>query len=213
MKILSLAFLVSLLPALSVAASAAFSASSSPSMSPKATDFILTSCNTTRYPERCYNTLAGYSDTVHQDPALLARPSIFVSFFKIRSIALYVGNLSLESGASTSREGDNPRASAAVHDCFTLLSDAVDQLRGSLRQMVVLNGSSEDMKYGMINVRTKMSAALTNDDTCTDGFEEMGDEPPVKADVCHGMVEVKEVTSNALALVNNFVKKMWPTTV
>lgn len=205
MKILSLFFLISLHPALSAAFS---SAAPSPSTSPNTTDFVRTSCDTTRYPGRCYNNLVGYSDTVHQDPSLLARAAIFVSFFKTRSIALYVGNLSHESGV-----GDDPRASGAVHDCFTLLSDAVDHLRGSLRQIVVLNGSNEEMKYGMSNVQTKMSAALTNEDTCTDGFEEMGDDPPVKADVCSRMVEVKEVTSNALALVNNFVKKMWPTTV
>lgn len=138
---------------------------------------------------------------MHQDPSLLARAAIFVSFFKTRSIALYVGNLSHESRVGA-REGDDPRASMAVHDYFTLLSDAVDHLRSSLRQMVDLNGSSEES-----NVQTKMSAALTNEDTCTDGFEEMGDDPPVKADVCNRMVEVKEVTSNALALVNNFVKK------
>lgn len=149
---------------------------------------------------------------MHQDPSLLARAAIFVSFFKTRSIALYVGYLSHESREGT-REGDDPCASMPVHDCFTLLSDAVDHLLSSLRQMVDLNGSSEKMKYGLSNVQTKMSAALTNEDTCTDGFEEMGDDPPVKADVCHRMVEVKEVTSNALALVNNFVKKMWPFTV
>ncbi|XP_073120131.1 21 kDa protein-like [Henckelia pumila] len=203
MRVLSLFFLISLLlPALS----AVSSAPPSPSTSPNATDFIRTSCDTTRYPGRCYNTLAGYSDTVRQDSALLARAAIFVSFFKTRSISLYVGNLSHESG-------DEPRASAAVRDCFSLLSDSVDHVCGSLRQMVVLNGSSEEMKYGMSNVQTKMSAALTNEDTCTDGFEEIGDDPPVKAEVCGRMVEVTEVTSNALALVNNFVKKMWPTTV
>lgn len=208
MKILSLFFLISLLATLSAASSAA----PSPSTSSNATDFVRTSCENTRYPGRCYNTLVGYSDTVNQDPSLLARAAIFVSFFKTRSIALYVGYLSHESREGT-REGDDPRASMAVHDCFTLLSDAVDHLRSSLRQMVDLNGSSEEMKYGLSNVQTKMSAAMTNEDTCTDGFEEMGDDPPVKADVCHRMVEVKEVTSNALALVNNFVKKMWPFTV
>lgn len=58
----------------------------------------------------------------------------------------------------------------------------------------------------MSNVQTWMSAALTNQETCTDGFEDVPD-CPVKSDVNDMTVSVKQVTSNALALVNSFVNQ------
>ncbi|KAL0372738.1 UNVERIFIED_CONTAM: Pectinesterase inhibitor 3 [Sesamum calycinum] len=101
------------------------------------------------------------------------------------------------------------RAAVALHDCFTVFGDAVDQIRGSLKQMRKLTGTGEELRFQMSNVQTWMSAALTNEDTCVDGFQDVAD-GPVKMDVCDRTVKVKEVTSNALALVNSYAKVMVP---
>ena len=58
----------------------------------------------------------------------------------------------------------------------------------------------------MSNVQTWMSAALTNEETCTDGFEDVAD-GAVKSEVCDRAENVKKLTSNALALVNCYVNK------
>ena len=65
------------------------------------------------------------------------------------------------------------------------------------------SSSAEAVRFQLSNVQTWMSAALTNEDTCTDGFEDVG-ECPVKDEVFDKVVIVKEYTSNALALVNSF---------
>lgn len=61
----------------------------------------------------------------------------------------------------------------------------------------------------MSNVQTWMSAALTDEETCTDGFEDVPN-GPVKSDVSAKATGVKQVTSNALALVNSFVNQAAP---
>jgi hypothetical protein len=48
-----------------------------------------------------------------------------------------------------------------------------------------------------------MSAALTDEETCTDGFEDVAD-GAVKTEVCNRVADAKKFTSNALALVNTF---------
>ena len=73
--------------------------------------------------------------------------------------------------------------------------------------MRTLGGSGESLRFQLSNVQTWMSAALTNEETCTDGFEDIPDNE-VKADVCGRAVKVKEVTSNALALVNGFANSI-----
>ncbi|WRX13829.1 Pectinesterase inhibitor domain - like 10 [Theobroma cacao] len=167
-----------------------------------ATDFIRTSCSATLYPDLCYTSLSGYANAIQQDPARLARTAIGVSLSKTRHMALYVSNLSREADY-----GADPRASAALHDCFSNMGDAVDEIRGSLKQMRQLVApGSESFRFQMGNVQTWMSAALTDEDTCTDGFEDVA-EGPMKTDVCRRTGKVKKFTSNALALVNSYAEK------
>lgn len=167
-----------------------------------ATDFIRTNCDTTLYPALCFHSLAGYANAVQQNPARLARVAVGVSLSRAKHMAAYVANASREADYAA-----DSRAAAALHDCFSVLGDAVDQIRGSLKQMRRLAGGGDELRYQLSNVQTWMSAALTNEDTCVDGFEDVAD-GPVRMDVYDRTLKVKEVTSNALALVNVFVSKV-----
>ena len=72
--------------------------------------------------------------------------------------------------------GTDLRAAVALHNCFTNSGNAVDEIRGSLKQMRQLGATGlgvESFGFQMSNVQTWMSAALTNEDTCTDGFEDV----------------------------------------
>lgn len=168
------------------------------------TQFIRTSCATTLYPDLCYTSLSGYASTVQQDPARLASLAIGLSHTKAKRMASYVSNLCRQSDYGADR-----RAAAALHDCFTVFGDAVYQIGGSMKQMRHLGGSGESLRFQLSNVQTYMSAALTNEDTCADGFHDLAS-GPIKTDVCGRVVPVRQVTSNALALVNNFVAKITP---
>lgn len=167
-----------------------------------ATDFIRRNCDATLYPELCYHSLARYATAVQQDPGRLARVAVGVSLSRAKRMALYVANIS-----SRADYGADPRSSSALHDCFSVMGDAVDQIRESVKQMRRLRGSGEELRFQLSNVQTWMSAALTNEDTCVDGFEDVED-GPVKVEVCDRAVKVKELTSSALALVNSFVAKV-----
>ncbi|CAN6716750.1 unnamed protein product [Malus baccata var. baccata] len=58
------------------------------------------------------------------------------------------------------------------------------------------------LMHQMSNVQTWMSAMLTDEETCTDVFDDVEDGPP-KTDVSNRVENVKKVTSNALTLVNS----------
>ncbi|XP_047973276.1 pectinesterase inhibitor 11-like [Salvia hispanica] len=165
-----------------------------------AAEFIRTNCESTQYPKLCYQSLNGYANVVQQDPARLAAVAIGVSLARATMMSVYVANLSRQAEAEA-------RAASALRDCFSVFRDAVGQMRGSVKQMRQLAGGGEELRFQMSNVQTWMSAALTNEDTCTDGFEGVAD-AALKADVCGRADHVKEVTSNALALVNRFVDKV-----
>ncbi|XP_009605202.1 21 kDa protein-like [Nicotiana tabacum] len=198
-----------LLPTVSLVAATSNTAATAPSPSPSTDvpttsnlDFIRSSCQTTQYPDTCYNSLCIYASIVQQDSARLALVAIGVSLDKAKYVVAYFSNLSCEANYSA-----QPRIGAALHDCFSVFRDSVDQIRDSLNQMRTLGGSGESLRFQISNVQTWMSAALTNEETCTDGFEDVPD-GPLKMDVSDRAAKVKEVTSNALALINCYANKM-----
>ncbi|XP_068331956.1 pectinesterase inhibitor 7-like [Pyrus communis] len=174
------------------------------------TEFIRTSCATTLYPDLCYTSLSRFASAVQDNPAQLAKVAIGVSLARARSMAAYVSNISRQADY-----GADSRAASALHDCFSNFGDAVDEIRGSLKQMrqliatAVSGGGSSSFRFQMSNVQTWMSAALTDEETCTDGFDDVED-GPLKTDVSNGVENVKKVTSNALALVNRVAEKGAP---
>jgi pectinesterase inhibitor-like protein len=170
------------------------------------TDFIRTSCGTTLYPTLCYKSLSRYASAIQQSPAQLALVAIRVNLSKAKHMTVYVSNLTRQADY-----GADSRAASALHDCFSNFGDAVDEITGSLKQMRSLgvNGDGQSFRFQMSNVQTWMSAALTDQETCTDGFEDV-QEIPLKKDVCDRAENVKKYTSNALALINSYVEKAIP---
>ncbi|CAN6200539.1 unnamed protein product [Urochloa humidicola] len=62
---------------------------------------------------------------------------------------------------------------------------------------------SPAFKWHLSNVQTWCSAALTDENTCLDGLSGgRGVDPGTRAAIRGKVVEVAQVTSNALALVN-----------
>ncbi|KAI8540295.1 hypothetical protein RHMOL_Rhmol09G0251600 [Rhododendron molle] len=171
-------------------------------------EFIKTSCSSTTYPKLCYTTLAVHASVIQTSPLLLAHTALSVTLNNTQSTYAMTTKLLQSRHLS-------PREVAAMQDCVELLSDSVDQLRDSLAEMSRLKGSNFDLT--MNDMQTWVSAAMTNEDTCTQGFSESkgiikrvncdywrrincGD---VKNVLRERVVNIAHLTSNALALVNN----------
>lgn len=83
-------------------------------------------------------------------------------------------------------------------NCFLQISDSVDELRRTLGELQHLRG--ETFQWQLSNAETWASAALTNEDTCLDGFD--GVKGKVKTDVRRKISRVARLTSNALYMIN-----------
>ncbi|GAB4825971.1 hypothetical protein Ancab_008839 [Ancistrocladus abbreviatus] len=68
--------------------------------------------------------------------------------------------------------------------------------------MAALGNNTSDMKFKMSNIKTWMSAAITDENTCMDGVDEHQVNPTVKSKIRDGILGVAKLTSNALSLVN-----------
>ncbi|URE12563.1 PMEI [Musa troglodytarum] len=173
-------------------------------MSPdeNATEFIRARCGLTRYPDLCFTSLSSYASAVQRSPVQLARLATNVTLARLCALRAHVSALR-RAGAGAPR-----REAAALRDCAEQLGDAADQVRrtaAELRGLEALVGM--EVAWRVSNAQTWMSAALTNEDTCSDGFREVGGggTSSIRTDVCRRVGRVKQYTSNDLALVNSLV--------
>ncbi|XP_060203418.1 21 kDa protein-like [Lycium barbarum] len=159
------------------------------------TEFIRTSCKSTTYPNLCFSSLSGHASAIGASPQIMAHESLTVSLVTALSTSAMMVKVAHGQGMTRREVG-------AMRDCVEELSDAVAELRKSLGEMKELRGEDFDLK--MNDIQTWVSAALTDEDTCTEGFGGKVMNGKVKTVVREKILEVAHMTSNALALINSF---------
>ncbi|KAG4933133.1 hypothetical protein AAZX31_17G133000 [Glycine max] len=167
------------------------------------TDFIKSSCKATRYPAACVQTLSGHASAIRQSEQQLAVTALSVSVSKTRSCASFVKRMG-------SVKGMKPREYNALRDCVENMNDSVDRLSQSVKELGLVMGKGKgkkDFTWHVSNVQTWVSAAITDQDTCLDGFDGPHVDANLRASVRPRVVDASQVTSNALALVNRFASK------
>ncbi|XP_022730993.1 pectinesterase inhibitor 3-like [Durio zibethinus] len=168
--------------------SAAAAAAASASKHGSSQDLIRSSCIHASYPSLCLRTLSSYSGPANT-PCELAQAAVKVSLSCAQKVSNYL---------TTSVTGKSKRERVALNDCVEQISESVDELSKTLGELKHLRG--ETFEFQMSNAQTWVSAALTNEDTCLDGFE--GVDGKVKSDVKRKITTVAKVTSNALYMIN-----------
>ncbi|XP_010553474.1 PREDICTED: 21 kDa protein [Tarenaya hassleriana] len=166
-------------------------------------DYIKTSCNVALYQTLCYSSLYPYASLIASSPDKLAITALNLTLSETKSSRKFVKFISHRRQGSLT-----PREASSLKDCIEEMSDSVYELKDSISEMKAINYSSFEMV--MSDVQTWVSAALTDEDTCMDGFEEAGGggggeaRREVKDLVRKRIDRVARITSNALALVNMY---------
>ncbi|XP_033143022.1 pectinesterase inhibitor 4-like [Brassica rapa] len=162
--------------------------------------FVKTACNSTTYPTMCYNSLSSYSSTIKADPIKLCTTSLNVNLKYAKNATLVVSNL-LKKAKSTS----SPEV-PVLKDCVEEMKDTVDELKQAMAELKNLNGGGISKEEHLKNVKTWVSAALTDDTTCTGEFEEEEVNEETKKKVEKAVSELSKTTSNTLALITNYLR-------
>ncbi|XP_043710635.1 LOW QUALITY PROTEIN: pectinesterase inhibitor 6 [Telopea speciosissima] len=158
-------------------------------------DYVKETCNVTRYKDLCINSLSPFSNSATRDPRRWARAAVSVTVGEAKKVTQ---NLINQKQNRVLRG----KQRMALLDCIECFHDSLDNLYKSLGELRSLKSSSTFDRQ-MENVETWVSAALTGEDTCLDGFIGGNKGREVKSLVCNGVLNVTYMTSNALALVVN----------
>ncbi|KAK6155584.1 hypothetical protein DH2020_009832 [Rehmannia glutinosa] len=143
-------------------------------------------CSRTRYPTLCVSSLLDFPGAVAASDKDLVHISVNMTLQKFGR-ALYVA-------AEISNLNMDPRVRSAYEDCLELLEDSVDLLSRSLTSVAPGGGAAGSTQ----DVLTWLSASLTNQDTCTEGFDELNGY--VKTQMSARLKDLSELVSNCLAI-------------
>ncbi|GJS17032.1 21 kDa protein [Tanacetum coccineum] len=94
---------------------------------------------------------------------------------------------------------------SALKDCFEEIDDSAYELHMSMVEMGKVHMGSQ-FSFNMNSIETWVSAALTDDDTCSDGFSNKNMNGELKIMVRKHVLNIAHLASVALAFVNNFAK-------
>ncbi|CAN6569250.1 unnamed protein product [Malus baccata var. baccata] len=158
-------------------------------------EFMKTSCSATTYPKLCLTSLSRHSSEIQTSPKLMASTALTVTLASAKSTSTMMLKLSQSHGMK-------PREVGAMRDCIEELSDSVDVIQRSIAEMG--NFMSSDFQLMISDVQTWVSAALTDETTCSDGFGGNGMNGNLKTVVRGRVVNIAQLTSNALALINRY---------
>uniref|UniRef100_A0A1J3JJM8 Pectinesterase n=1 Tax=Noccaea caerulescens TaxID=107243 RepID=A0A1J3JJM8_NOCCA len=168
-----------------------------PKLTRKPTREISRTCSKARYTNLCIDTLLDFPGSLTADEQEL----IHISF----NATLQSFSKALYSSSTITFTQMTPRVRSAYDSCLELLDDSVDALSRALSSVVVASGNDESHS----DVMTWLSSAMTNHDTCTDGFDEMeGDGGGVKDQVIGAVKDLSEMVSNCLAIFSGNVKEL-----
>lgn len=153
-----------------------------------AAESIKTVCSVTQNPDSCFAALSSSlnisSTTTKPDPEVILKLSLQVSVSHFSNITSSIRGL----------HGNHPEV--ALRDCIDQLRDALSRLNDSVSEM---NAALTDRTVN--DIQTWISAAMTDEETCLDGLEEMGS--AVADEVKTMMKKSKELLSYSLAIIAN----------
>ncbi|KAJ8420437.1 hypothetical protein Cgig2_007194 [Carnegiea gigantea] len=147
-------------------------------------------------PNLCYNSLSIYASSIQTNPWLLADTALSVALSATQNTSSFIRKLSRSPQI-------RPRDVAPMEDCLDALGDAVQDLKDSIVEMAHIK-DDKNFLFLMSNIQTQFSAALANEDSCTDGFSDKAIVSKVKMAVTRKIKSIVQLTSNALALINNY---------
>ncbi|KAG7564811.1 Pectinesterase inhibitor domain [Arabidopsis suecica] len=153
-------------------------------------------CAVTRYPETCFNSL---SSSLNESDSKLNPESILE--LSLRVAVKNLSNLSISFRSINDMPED-----AAVGDCVKLYTDALSQLNDSITEIEKekKKGGNWLTKEVVGDVKTWISAAMTDGETCSDGIEEMG--TIVGSEIKKEMEMANQMMSISLAIVSQMKK-------
>lgn len=165
------------------------------SSSPTYKTYVKTACNSTKYPLICYKSLSSYASKIKSNPRKLCIYALSVTLTASKNASSVVSNQSKKAGLTPTEKG-------VINDCLENIKESIDELDDSLTSMKNLGVKGGDVQAQLDDIKTWVSAVLTDDGTCTDEFDDVKVSTAIKTAIKNSIVTAARLASNALSLID-----------
>ncbi|KAF8027471.1 hypothetical protein BT93_E0392 [Corymbia citriodora subsp. variegata] len=153
-------------------------------------------CNVTEYPDSCFSSIAMQESSSNlTDPGQIFKLSLLVAIDRVASSFNYMNQLIAQVS--------DPLEQVAFVVCQTVLQDAIDHLNSSVSLMEVTQGLELLSPSSITDMRTWLSTAITDQETCLDVLEEVNSTR--LGDMKLAMRNSTKFASNSLAIITKIV--------
>ncbi|KAJ6947098.1 pectin methylesterase [Populus alba x Populus x berolinensis] len=158
---------------------------------------LKSACSSTLYPELCFSAIATVPGVTSNLASLkdVIELSINLTTKTVQQNYFTVEKL-IAKTKLTKRE------KTALHDCLETIDETLDELHEA---QVDISGypNKKSLKEQADSLITLLSSAITNQETCLDGFSHDGADKKVRKALLKGQTHVEKMCSNALAMIKN----------
>ncbi|XP_057504265.1 pectinesterase-like [Actinidia eriantha] len=158
---------------------------------------VKSSCSITMYPDLCYSAMAsvpGMSEKV-SSPKDVILASLNLTTTAVEHNYVTVKKL-------IKRKSLTEREKTALQDCLETIDETLDELH-KVEDDLNEYPKKKSLTQHADDLITLMSAAMTNQETCLDGFSHNGADKRVRKALAAGEIYVEKMCSNALAMIKN----------
>ncbi|XP_050383844.1 pectinesterase 3 [Argentina anserina] len=154
-------------------------------------------CQATQYPNSCFSSISTLKNSNTTDPEALFRLALHVAIDEVSKLRDFPSTLK-------SKIGNDTKLSEALKLCESLFVDAVDRLNDSLTSMEEVSSGGKRLTRSVVyDLRTWISATMTDQETCLDSLEELNS--TLVQEFRDAMQNATEYSSNGLAIVTKII--------
>lgn len=162
-------------------------------LSPTSHAVLRSACSSTRYPELCFTAVAtsGGVKLTSQKDVIEASLNLTVTavehnYFSVKKLI-------------KNRKGLTPREKTALHDCLETIDETLDELHEAVEDLH-LYPTKKSLRQHAGDLKTLISSAITNQETCLDGFSHDEADKKVRKVLLKGQVRTDSQLLNQLKL-------------
>ncbi|KAG8380220.1 hypothetical protein BUALT_Bualt07G0170700 [Buddleja alternifolia] len=160
-----------------------------------------TSCSNTLYPELCYSAIA---DSLNDDNKKVnSTKDVIVLSLNVTVSAVRRNYAAIQKLLGGGNRNLTAREKTALHDCLETLDETLDELHTAVKDLEEYP-LKKAIKDHADDLKTLLSSAITNQETCFDGFSHSDTDKHVREVLIGGQVlRVERLCSNSLAMITN----------
>ncbi|KAJ8539343.1 hypothetical protein K7X08_013595 [Anisodus acutangulus] len=160
---------------------------------------LKSSCSTTFHQELCYSTIV--NNLPNFSKKVTNQKDVIELSLNITTKAVQRNYYAVNKLIKT-RKGLTQREEIALHDCLETIDETLDELHEAVEDLEKYP-DEKSLRQHADDLKTLISAAITNQETCLDGFSHDEADKKVRKALLKGQKHVEKLCSNALAMIKN----------